>query len=160
MLPEALEIKDLQLLIDSVLSLSGWYWKQEAQDFERHIFENNGGEVFRVSDYNTDTIFGIEQVLKCIRENYPDDESHSFVCWLKCKKSANILLSKIQETKFQPGDSVLYIPNHANGNPDHPECERGVVSTVQNIDNGKQLVWVRFKGPTGKSCAIKNLVKL
>ncbi len=30
---------------------------------------------------------------------------------------------------FKKGDRVTYIPTHACGNPNHPDCESGVVSS-------------------------------
>lgn len=29
--------------------------------------------------------------------------------------------------KFHKGEQIVYIPNHAGGDPDHPDCERGFV---------------------------------
>ena len=40
---------------------------------------------------------------------------------------------------FIKGDLVTYIPTHADGNKDHPDCENGVVSSVGNI-----FVFVKF----------------
>ena len=31
---------------------------------------------------------------------------------------------------FKHGDKVLYIPNHAHGDKTHPDCHKGVVSSV------------------------------
>lgn len=31
---------------------------------------------------------------------------------------------------YKKGDKVRYIPNHANGDTTHPDCENGVVSSV------------------------------
>jgi len=33
---------------------------------------------------------------------------------------------------FKHGDKVRYIPNHANGDAQHPDCQNGVVSSVNN----------------------------
>lgn len=33
-------------------------------------------------------------------------------------------------SQFQKGDKVLYVPTHAKGNSKHPDCERGVVSSI------------------------------
>ena len=30
---------------------------------------------------------------------------------------------------FKKGDKVLYVPTHAQGDTNHPDCERGVVSS-------------------------------
>lgn len=40
---------------------------------------------------------------------------------------------------FTPGDRVLYVPNHAEGDPAHPDCERGVVSSTNEF-----YVFVRY----------------
>lgn len=42
--------------------------------------------------------------------------------------------------KLKPGEPIIYVPNHANGNPMHPDCERGYVERV--ADNG--VVFCRF----------------
>lgn len=33
---------------------------------------------------------------------------------------------------FAKGDLVRYIPSHAEGNKDHPDCENGVVSSTND----------------------------
>jgi hypothetical protein len=42
---------------------------------------------------------------------------------------------------FKPGDWVVYVPTHANGDSDHPDCERG---TVTSIGETSGLVFVRY----------------
>lgn len=60
---------------------------------------------------------------------------------------------------FKEGDQVLFIPNHANGDREHPACERGVVSTVK-VERDQVKIWVRYSsGSTGALTPIKNLVK-
>ena len=63
--------------------------------------------------------------------------------------------------KFQIGDAVLYIPNHAKGDRAHPSCEKGTVSSVHDKEDGTQNVWVRYSfGSTGALTPTGNLVKL
>ena len=33
---------------------------------------------------------------------------------------------------MNPGTQIIYVPTHANGNPDHPDCEQGFVTSVRN----------------------------
>jgi hypothetical protein len=40
---------------------------------------------------------------------------------------------------FQPGNRVVYVPTHAEGDLDHPDCEYGVVSSTDNV-----FVFVRY----------------
>lgn len=40
---------------------------------------------------------------------------------------------------FRPGDRVLYVPNHAHGDTAHPDCERGVVTSTNDVN-----VFVRY----------------
>ena len=40
---------------------------------------------------------------------------------------------------FTKGRKVRYIPSHANGNPRHPDCKNGVVSSVND-----RLVFVKY----------------
>lgn len=60
---------------------------------------------------------------------------------------------------FSVGDPVVYIPNHANGDRWHPDCQLGVVSTV-NGEYPNQKVWVRYNiGETGALTPTHNLLK-
>lgn len=45
-----------------------------------------------------------------------------------------------EPTEFRLGDEVRYLPHHAHGNADHPDCERGIVTSVA----GSDYVRVRF----------------
>jgi len=40
---------------------------------------------------------------------------------------------------FEKGDLVKYIPTHAEGNHKHPDCENGVVSSVND-----KFVFVKY----------------
>ena len=42
---------------------------------------------------------------------------------------------------FKPGDWVVYVPSHAHGDKDHPDCERGTVTSVGETSG---LVFVRY----------------
>ena len=46
---------------------------------------------------------------------------------------------------FAVGDSVLYVPNHAHGDSKHPDCERGVVSSTNDVN-----VFVRYRTKSGE----------
>lgn len=63
---------------------------------------------------------------------------------------------------FKPRDRVIYVPHHANGNRNHPDCEHGRVSSVND-----KYVFVRFDEQvrvlgwdqaTGKACDPADLV--
>lgn len=41
--------------------------------------------------------------------------------------------------RFKAGDVVRYVPNHADGNAAHPDCEDGVVTS-----RNEHTVFVRF----------------
>lgn len=47
-------------------------------------------------------------------------------------------------TKFEPGDRVIYVPYHAEGDKNHPDCERGTVSSARD-----GIVFVRFYDSRG-----------
>jgi|694.fasta_scaffold97881_5 hypothetical protein len=57
------------------------------------------------------------------------------------------------EVKYEHlGAGVLYMPDHAI-DEDHPDCEVGVISTVNNDG-----IWARFyDGDTGSKCPTQNL---
>lgn len=40
---------------------------------------------------------------------------------------------------FKPGQHVRYVPNHAHGDRNHPDCEDGVVTSVND-----HYVFVRY----------------
>jgi hypothetical protein len=43
--------------------------------------------------------------------------------------------------RFPEGKRVRYIPAHAHGDPNHPDCEDGIVSTTND-----KFVFVRYGG--------------
>lgn len=58
---------------------------------------------------------------------------------------------------FEIGQRVTYVPNHADGNAQHPDCERGVVTSINDSIN---TVFVRFGADYySKGCYPHNLVK-
>ena len=65
---------------------------------------------------------------------------------------------------FKELDRVLYVPTHAEGDQDHPDCEKGRVSTVT-----EKMVFVRFDKDVkllgwadaqAKACYPESLVKI
>ena len=48
---------------------------------------------------------------------------------------------------FKPGDQVIYMPGIAYGNPTHPACERGVVSSTNGV-NVFVRYWVKYGNET------------
>ena len=56
---------------------------------------------------------------------------------------------------FKPGMSVKYVPNHAEGDETHKDCENGIVSSV-----GVTYVFVKFslEGTTAQACDPSSLV--
>lgn len=56
---------------------------------------------------------------------------------------------------FTVGDPVTYIPNHADNDFSHADCEQGHVSTIKPEQNA---IWVRFKAACGAKCDPTNLI--
>lgn len=71
------------------------------------------------------------------------------------KDTRKEIKSQFKASDFLVGDLVIYIPNHANGNVNHPDCERGYVSTIKSGIEDK--IWVRFKSACGACCDISNI---
>lgn len=46
---------------------------------------------------------------------------------------------------FKPGDRVLYVPYHANGDTKHEDCELGFVSSTND-----KFVFVRYANVRGE----------
>lgn len=74
-------------------------------------------------------------------------------------RSENFMALWDAPQNFSVGDQVVYIPNHANGDRWHPDCQLGIVSTV-NGEGPEQKVWVLYAiGETGASTPVHNLLK-
>ena len=60
-------------------------------------------------------------------------------------------------TDARPGMRVRYIPGHAHGDRGHPDCEDGVVSSVN-----ERFVFVRFHimQEHGAACHAEDLVQI
>lgn len=63
---------------------------------------------------------------------------------------------------FKPGDRVVYVPGHAFGDCDHPDCEHGTVSSVGRVNNvfvrfDKQVSKFGWDGTTSESCDVDDL---
>ena len=57
---------------------------------------------------------------------------------------------------FEKGDRVKYVPNHANGDVFHPDCELGTVSSTN-----RRFVFVTYKNKTfAEATDPANLVKI
>ena len=50
--------------------------------------------------------------------------------------------------EFVRGTQVLYVPDHAEGNPDHPDCEAGFVTRSARVED--RGVYVRYFHRSGK----------
>jgi hypothetical protein len=58
---------------------------------------------------------------------------------------------------FKPGERVVYVPLHANGNLGHPDCEQGTVVSVNDWDIvlvkfDRQVSVLGWDGTTAKGC--------
>lgn len=66
---------------------------------------------------------------------------------------------------FQKGQLVTYIPNHANGDSSHKDCENGVVSSINDKFvfvkyNNKMCVMITGDEPyTAQATPPENLIK-
>lgn len=62
---------------------------------------------------------------------------------------------------FRPKMCVKYVPNHAFGDKNHPDCELGIVSSVNHkyvfVKFDKQLAKFGWDGTTSQSCLVENL---
>jgi len=56
---------------------------------------------------------------------------------------------------FKQGDEVRYVPNHAEGDLNHKDCENG---TVTSIKNGIVFVKYMCSDSVSKGCSPSNLV--
>ncbi len=42
--------------------------------------------------------------------------------------------------EFKKGDRVIYVPNHANGDRNHPDCEHGVICRSDKVNENSYFV--------------------
>lgn len=64
---------------------------------------------------------------------------------------------------MNPGDRVIYIPSHAHGDRNHPDCERGTVSSLNH--NGEPFVRfdtavsrLGWDGATSQCCYLTDVI--
>lgn len=60
---------------------------------------------------------------------------------------------KIKE--FKIGEFVIYVPNHANGDILHPDCEEGIVSSMND-----KFIFVKFYRSKNFNRTIETALKL
>ena len=54
---------------------------------------------------------------------------------------------------------VVYVPTHAEGDPDHPDSERGLVTNWHEAADGVVTVFVRYLGQAnGKATRLEDLI--
>ncbi len=65
-------------------------------------------------------------------------------------------------TKFTEGMRVVYVPGHADGNVNHPDVERGTVSSTNDkyvfVRFDEQVSRLGWDGATSQSCKPEDLV--
>jgi hypothetical protein len=49
---------------------------------------------------------------------------------------------RILNHQYQPGDVVRYVPDHASKNPNHKDCETGIVTA--NVSERSSFLYVRY----------------
>ena len=60
-------------------------------------------------------------------------------------------------TYYSPGNWVTYIPSHADGDINHPDCEHGVVSSINQYNDEIVFVWYH-QGDTAAGTNVRDLV--
>lgn len=71
--------------------------------------------------------------------------------------------SDLKPLDFAPGDRVIYVPGIADGDPKHPACERGAVSSISTttvfVRFDKQVQKLGWHQTTAQGCDPRDLVK-
>lgn len=65
----------------------------------------------------------------------------------------------MKTTDFEPGDKVRYVPNHAHGNVNHPDCEDGIVSSTNDVNVFVRYYYHAVLKDTAQSTSPEDLVK-
>lgn len=63
---------------------------------------------------------------------------------------------------MKAGDRVLYVPNHAEGDRSHKDCEWGTISSLNShgepwVKFDKQVAKFGWEGTTSQLCYLHNL---
>lgn len=65
-------------------------------------------------------------------------------------------------TQPKPGDRVIYVPTHAEGDPSHPDCERGQVSSFNGetafVKFDQYVERLGWEGATAQACSPRDLI--
>lgn len=73
--------------------------------------------------------------------------------------------NKMTTAYFKKGDQVLYIPRHAKGDKNHPDCEKGIVSSTNykfvfvKYDNAMCIMTTGDEPYTSKATNPEDLIK-
>ena len=70
------------------------------------------------------------------------------------------MLSEAEEVNgFKPGDNVLYIPSHAEGDPNHKDVEHGVIKRIKPDKTGAFVNYFRggILQPTAQATHFRDL---
>lgn len=72
-------------------------------------------------------------------------------------------MSDLRLEDFEPGDEVLYIPEHAKGDREHPDCRWGRVSSSNSsfifVKFNEQVKNLGWEGTTSQGCLPEQLEK-
>lgn len=78
----------------------------------------------------------------------------------------NIRKGKGEFTMFNVGDEIVYVPDHAEGDPKHPDCEHGFITAVYPEDRVAMCRFFR-RGTyelrtvsNGERAAFRNLMRV
>jgi hypothetical protein len=67
------------------------------------------------------------------------------------------------DRNFAPGDDVIYIPTQAHGDKNHPDCEHGRVSSVNEsyvfVKFNAKVARLGWEGTTAEACDPFSLAK-
>lgn len=70
---------------------------------------------------------------------------------------------RLELKDFNPGDEVIYVPYHAEGNRKHTDCEWGRVSSVNDhyvfVRFNKTVAKLGWEGTTSQGCKVDQLQK-
>lgn len=100
------------------------------------------------------------QLLKQLRKVHLEKLESIYLQFKMHVKSLERAAQNNPPYRFFVGEEVFYIPVYANGDVNHPNTERGIVSSVSDsTTGGHQNVWVRYtEGDTAAKTAWDMLV--
>lgn len=83
------------------------------------------------------------------RRLYASTHQSNYSDYLIALNEKELMEKLMASAEFAVGDQIIYIPDHANQNPSHPDCERGFIASFNADGNPFCRYWRQDTTPSG-----------